>query len=406
MSVTDWTLWPRDPDLTRRLDPLTGWTDLTLVERWNAPHTWTVSGPARALQALAPGMGMVIDRDGAQIASGKLRDIVRSGQTDETTGIWREEITAVFISDADDFHSRIVLPDPTHPLTGTVSRFAASHERLDAGPASDQLWALFHAQAGAGTIAARRLRDVVFDRPAPAGVHLPAQAIRLAVLGEAMAEIAEAGHLALDLVHDEPTHGHAHLAVTLRQVRDLTDRVRFGNEHALSTGRISSWSYRISAPTATTVVVAAGGELEERGFTAHHDHDGAALWARSREHLVDRRDLDWTDPDNLQALATAGTTALEDAATAVAVEFDVVDGADVTYRTDYQLGDLVAVDLPGLPGLFDAEPVREVTTQVTADAPDRISVTVGTSGASSRSTRTATKVAHALHLVRSIERNR
>lgn len=401
----DWTLWPRDHDLVRRLDPLTGWTAMTLVERWNKPHTWTVTGPAGALEVLAPGMGMVIDRDGAQIASGKLRSLSRSASTDETTGAWREEITAAFVSDADDPWGRIVLPTPGHALTNQVSTFPDSHQRLPGGPASQLLWQLFHAQVGAHALAHRRLDHVTFAPPPTLGRTLGNQAIRLANLGEALGELAAAGALALDFVHDEPVHGRAHVLATLRETRDLTDVVRFGNESALSTGRVSSWSYAMTAPEATDVILAAGGELEGRGFAAFANPDDASLWGRRREVLRDRRDLDWTEAENLPAIADAGVTALADAATTAAVKFTIADGGDVTYRDDYQLGDLVAVDLPGLPGVFEAEPVREVTTVVTAHEPDRVTVVAGGGDHSATSTPAARKVARALHLVRSIERN-
>lgn len=401
----DWTLWPRDRDLVRRLDPLTGWTACTLVERWNRPHTWTVTGPARALETLTAGMGMVIDRDGVQVASGKLRSIRRSAGTDEATGAWREEITAAFVSDSDDPWGRIVLPTPGRALTDHVSTFPDSHQRLPGGPASQLLWQLFHAQAGAHALPARRLDHITFDRPPARGRVLGDQAIRLANLGEVMGELAAAGGLALDFVHDEPSHGHVHVLATLRETRDLTDIVRFGNESALSTGRVSSWSYALTAPAATDVIVAAGGELEDRGFAAFTNTDDAALWGRRRELLRDRRDLDWTDPDNLPAITDAGHGALEDAGTTAAVEFTIADGGDVAYRTDYQLGDLIAVDLPGLPGAFEAEPVREVTTVITAHEPDRVTVVAGSGDHSATSTPAARQVARALHLVRSIERN-
>ena len=400
----DWTLWPRDRDLIRRLDPLTGWSELTLVERWNAPATWTVTGPARALEVFAPGMGMVIDRDGVQVASGKLRHLSRSAGTDEHTGAWREEITAVFVSDADDPWTRIVLPTPAQALSGNVATFPDSHQRLPRGPASQLLWQLFDAQAGSGTIAARRLPHITFDPPAPAGKVLGDQAIRLANLGKALADLATAGGLALDFVHDEPAHGQARVLATIREIRDLTAVVRFGNESALSTGRVSSWSYALGAPEATDVIVAAGGELEARGFAHFFDPDDADLWGRRREVLRDRRDLDWTTEDNLPAITDAGHGALADAATTAAVEFTLA-GGDVAYRTDYQLGDLVAVDLPGLPGAFEAEPVREVTTTVTADEPERITVIAGGGDYSTTTPPVARKVARALDLVRSIERN-
>lgn len=79
-----WEIWPRDANLARTLDPVVGWSEMTVVERYvsNGPSTWTIKGPSKYLSPFTPGMGCLLVEDGDFAVSGQARGFRRGYETD------------------------------------------------------------------------------------------------------------------------------------------------------------------------------------------------------------------------------------------------------------------------------------------------------------------------------------
>jgi hypothetical protein len=156
----------------------------------------------------------------------------------------------------------------------------------------------------------------------------------------------------------------------------------------------------LEAPELTRAVVFSANELDAREATQFVDTAAETLWGRAREGLVDQRQT-----DDVDEITRAGTEALEEGATPVTVEFTVMDGPDVAYRRDYFVGDRVGVEIPGLPEEVSDNVVREVTTTVRPNEAERVSVVVGTPGATTKSTKQAVRLNRALRKIALLERS-
>lgn len=397
-----WEIHPRDADLGRTLDPISTWEELALVERYPDPHTWVLKGPASALSVFTPGMGCILDRiDGdttEQVASGQVRVLERSMEVDEDTGQVVDNMVINFVSDRDDMFSRVAFPVPSKVLTTTPSTFTASHDVRTGAVETVLLQYIAQNLGPAAPVANRRMASLVLPTTLGRGGTTTVSA-RMDNLGRLVSDLAEAGGLLVDVVHDEST-GTPRLLLTVNAVTDRTSNVRFGPADTTATGTISAWSYKLEAPEMTRAVVFSANELEAREAAQFTDPAAETLWARAREVLVDQRQT-----DDATEITRAGTEALEEGATPVAVEFSVMDGPDVAYRRDYFIGDRVGVEIPGLPDEVSDNVVREVTTVVRPNEAERVSVVIGTPGATTKSTKQAARLSKALREIALLKRS-
>ena len=397
-----WEIHPRDANLGRTFDPLSTWEELTLVERYPDPHTWVLKGPASALSVFTPGMGCILDKvDGdttVQVASGQVRTIERAMEVDEDTGQIVDAMTLGFISDRQDVFSRLAFPVPSKVLSTTPSTFSAAHDVRTGAVETVLLQYIAQNLGPAAPVTNRRLPSLVLPTTLGRGGTTTVSA-RMDNLGRLVSDLAEAGGLLVDVVHDEST-GTPRLLLTVDLVTDRSENVRFGPAETTATGSISSWSYSLEAPELTRAVVFSANELDAREATQFVDTAAETLWGRAREGLVDQRQT-----DDATEITRAGTEALEEGATPVTVEFTVMDGPDVVYRRDYFVGDRVGVEIPGLPEEVSDNVVREVTTTVRPNEAERVSVVVGTPGATTKSTKLAVRLNRALRKIALLERS-
>lgn len=397
-----WEIHPRDANLGRTLDPISTWEELTLVERYPDPHTWVLKGPSSALSVFTPGMGCILDKiDGdttTQVASGQVRVIERASEVDEDTGRVVDNMVLGFVSDRDDVFSRLAFPVPSKVLSTTPSTFTAAHDVRTGAVETVLLQYIAQNLGPAAPVANRRLASLVLPTTLGRGGSTTVSA-RMDNLGRLVSDLAEAGGLLVDVVHDEST-GTPRLLLTVSAVTDRTANVRFGPADTTATGTISAWSYKLEAPEMTRAVVFSANELEAREAAQFTDPAAETLWARAREVLVDQRQT-----DDATEITRAGTEALEEGATPVAVEFSVMDGPDVAYRRDYFIGDKVGVEIPGLPEEVSDNVVREVMTVVRPNEAERVSVVIGTPGATTKSTKQAARLNKALREIALLKRS-
>jgi hypothetical protein len=392
-----WEISPRDADLGRTLDPVTRWSELDVVERYNIANTWVLTGPSSALRVFTPGMGCILDRDGDQVTSGQVHSIWRRMESDDDGNV-SDVTTLGFISDLDEVASRLAFPDPSKVLTGAPGKFSATHDKRT-GPVETVLLAYIAANLGpTAPVTNRRQSRLVLPASLGRGGTTTVSA-RMDDLGRLVHDLAEAGRLRVDVQHDEST-GTPRLLLTVDAVPDVSENVRFGPAESTATGTVTSWSFKLEAPELTRAVVFSAGELLARDASQFVDADAEVLWGRARERLVDQRQTD--DPNEI---IRAGTEALAAGATPVTVEFTVADGPDVEVRRDYDVGYRVGVELPGLPEAVSDNTVREIATSVRPNAAEKVSVVVGTPGATSQSTKQAARLNRALREIALLKRS-
>ena len=404
--MTAWEIWPRDGDLGRTLDPISVWSSLTVIERHisNGPPTWILEGPSEHLAVFTPGMGCILDDPSRpvghqQVASGQIHSFGRSYRPDGDGRIV-DTTTLGFIGDSDDLWSRLCWPDPTHALTSTPSNFSTTYDERT-GARETLLLQYIAANLGpAAPVASRRLAALLLPTTLGRGGSTTYQA-RMDVLGDVVAELAEAGDLDVRVEHDEST-GTPRLSVVVEPVTDVSDDVVFGAaDIARATGIVSGWDYSMDAPELTDAILFAGDDLELREGSRFTDEAAVTRWARRRERLVNQG---YTD--DLSVIQDAGAKALEDGASPISLTFDVTDAGDAIYSETYGLGSRVGVELPGLPVELSTPRVREVTTVIVPRQAPQRTITVGSPGATSIDPPDAALLTKTLKRVAQIERSR
>lgn len=297
-SVVDWLIWPRDPDLSRGHDPLSGWTQLVLVERDNKPDTWVITGPPSALGVFGPGMGAVLDRDGEQVTSGQVTSIRRWSEG----GV--ESMEVAFASDLSIF--RLARPEQgTTMVPNQPRRFAASHDTYT-GAREDAILHYLRASVGTSALPDRRIPRLRFPTSLGRGGHTSTSA-RFDELGPLVQSLGEAANLRVTIVHTEDVGG-SWLDVRVTEAADLSADVRFGTSESTAAGLITDYDYELATPTATRALVMGGGELQMRVGLEVRDTAAEELWGTVAEALVDQRQSDPLD-DEARIGATAALIA-------------------------------------------------------------------------------------------------
>lgn len=395
-----WSITPRDADLGRTLDDISLWSTLSPVERYNQVSTWVLEGPADLLSVFTPDMGCILDREGEQAVSGTVRAIDRVYEHD-SEGRLVDKVTVGFIEDNAPLWWRLCWPDPSHALTSTLSTFSAAHD-VRTGPRETILLDYIAANLGpAAPITSRRLPGLVLPASSGRGGSTTWQA-RMDVLGDVVATLAEAAGLRVRIVHDEPTPSTPRLLLEITEVTDRSADVVFGDQNAArAMGSIDSFRYSLSAPEVTAAIAFAAGELTAREAAMRVDTTAESIWNRRVEGLVDQRQT-----DDQAVVDDALTERLEQGASPSVTSFQISPAGGLQYGVDYFLGDVVGVELPGVPLAISDRRLREVSTTIRPGQVDEVSLVVGAPGAESRSTSTAAKLNRVLRRLAMIERSR
>lgn len=399
--MSNWEIHPRNIDLTRSFDPISGWTTLTLIERYGPPDAWTLEGPSSALSIFGPGMGCILDSEGDQIASGQVTGISRSSSSSD--GRVQDTSLISFQSDKSALGGRVVRPAPMTQLTpGVIGTFPADYD-LRTGTVEDLILAYVRAHLASAALVDRRLPRIRLPVSQGRGGTTQVSG-RLDNLGVLIQALEEAGGLRVSLVHAEDSGG-SWLDLKIDAVRDVSDNIRFGTSQSTAAGLITDWAYEISAPTTTRPLVGLGGELAAREFLELRDTDAEELWGRAWETFHDQRGIAPDSDDKAAEALRTAQEALEAGRGPVKVSFTPVLGPDLTYRRDVIIGDRVGYDLPGLEPAEDR--IREAKTTVSSSAgklTEDISVTVGTPDAPA--TRSQKQTAKALRDINVIQRSK
>lgn len=372
--VSQWLIEPRLESDLSRLTPIARWSSLEIVERHNLTGSWSLVGSYDDLAVLRDdGLGVVISRDGVPVMSGPVTSITVGSKESTITGL----------SDFSVLDERIVFPNPA---SNWASQTVNSHdvrfgdaETVLLGYVKDNAGST--AYAGSGTFSDRRtgLLTVPVSLGRGASVKHSGRFGKLSLL---VANIAEAGGLQVDVIHDESSG--AHRLVTVSEVVDRRSEVRFGTPDVLANGLIDDdWSYTIERSAITDAMVAGGGTGIARSSAYAHDTAAIAAWGHVIESFIDQR-----QSSDATELVNAATDALADNSAPVEVSLTVhALDPEVTLG----MGDVVGVNLRGrdLPARL-----RERTTTVTVgnDQTEQVQIVVGSRWASKRLTLSQKKI--------------
>jgi hypothetical protein len=393
-----WTIHPRNGDLTRTLDPVSEYTSLDLVERHNLPGTWVLEGPGDSLPMFTANTGCILYDGATQVISGRTRVVERVHEYNDE-GVLIDKTTVGFIEDSKPLWGRLCYPDPSHTITSTPGTFSVSHDTRT-GTREALILAYIGAHLGpAAPITNRRLSGLVLPASLGRG-GTTTRKVRMDVLGDLVAELAEGAGLRVRIVHDEAT-GTPRLLLTIEEVQDVSANIIFGGpDVAPATGFVSTYRYRIEDPEATDYIAFSAGEQAARQATLLSDAAAISLWGYRSEVLVDQRQT-----DDVSEITDALTERREEGATPTSIEFTVAEGPDTKYRTDYDVGYRVGVQIPGL-GTPSDNTIREAHTHVENGQPDLPRLVIGTPGSESRSTKEAARLNRLLKRMAMIERSR
>lgn len=393
-----WRIVPRDADLGRTFDQIAGWTELELVERYNQPSTWVLDGPTRALSVFTAGMGCILYDGVNQVASGNVRSFDRRAETD-ANGRRQDVTTLGFVEDTRHLWTRLCYPDPTHTITSTPAVFSTAYDTRTASREGLLLDYTADNLGPAAPVTSRRNTSLVLPTSLGRGGTTTRKA-RMDKLGDLVAELAE-GWGRVRIVHDEST-GTPRLLMTIDAVQDLSANVVFGTPGvARAAGYFKTYGYTMQDPEVTDAIGFDANEKAARQATLVSSSSAISLWGYRSEVLVDQSETD----DTAQIL-DALNERLTEGATPTAVEFTVSGAADLKYRTDYNVGSRVGVEIPDLPQAVSDNTIREAITKVRRGESARPTLVIGTPGAERRSTKGAARLNKALLRIAKMERSR
>lgn len=370
-SLGRYVLWQRDPFLGRLEDPLTKWSNLKIVERWNTTDNWSLSS-GRATKVL-PAYGMVLMEDGHQVTSGWLAPEATLSRTITKAGpVYGASLA--YMSDLGVIGDRIVLPDPAHAIGTAVTTFNAD-VYSPTGTVEDQILDLINKNAGPGALANRRVPGLRVPTSLHRGGTRGPITTRLDNLGSMVKLLATSGGLTVRIVHTEEG-GSSHLDVVVTPALDVSADVRFGDGTAPVLGRVTTWAATIRRPTGNAVFVAGGGDGAARIVLQLRDEESISTWGRSPvELLVDQRQVNVDAVDAQDQLTAAGLDALLQGSSPATIVATVEETRDVVYREDFEVGYRVGVDVAGL---SFADRVQQVTTTVNGAGHRTREIVVGT----------------------------
>jgi hypothetical protein len=313
---------------------------------------------------LAPGCGVVVNRDGVQQLSalvGSSRRIGWDAESGDAT------ITVQCVGDDVHLADRLVYPSP---LAATTSQ--ADNYWTYTGLASTAMWRLIEQQAGPGAQGARQVPTLVMGDDPKIGASRSWSAQWAPVLETLTAW----GVLSGQNLGVRVTTTDDGLRADLYVPRNLSSSIRF----SASLTNLVSWDYEQSAPTVTVAVAAGQGTLAARVRRSAASASVADLaWGRRIERYLDQRDE--ADTGKLQQAAD------DEVAQGIGTQSLSIDAADTSsssYGRQWGLGDRVTVHV-GLPGGPTAatvvDLVREVAFEVDSSGREKITPAVGTSDA-------------------------
>ena len=334
------------------------------VRRWLGVDTCQLTTPytPNAYGRLAPGCGIVVQRDGRQQFSGMVgssRNIGwdRNGAT----------ITVQCLGDDQHLADRRVYPSPLLAATAQVADYW-----LYTVPASTAMWRLINEQAGPSAQPSRRVPTLIMG-PDPAVGPTRMWSAQWAPVLDTLAAWGVLSGADLGIRVSTTADG---LLAEVVVPRDVSAGVRF----SVSLGNLTAWDLEQLPPTVTVAIAAGQGNLAARVRRVASSASASDLaWGRRIERYVDQRD----EADTTKLQLSADDEIAQGVGT-IALSTAVTDTATAGYGDGWDLGDRVTVHV-GLPGGLTVATVvdliREIAFDVNGSGAEQITPAVGTSDA-------------------------
>ena len=362
--MEEWQLLVRDDQLAH-IGVVDDELELEVIDRHLGLGAWRVVVDARSPSAelLRTGEGiLLVTSSGETLLSGPTRPSERQRDVGSDT------ITFTGVSDTAVL-SRLCWPRPAQdiPATGALQDDAYY---VTAGPAETVMRTLVDVNAGPSARAERQVPGLVVPASQDRGPVIESKT-RFDNLLDTLWGIGAVAGLGVRVVQQGTD-----LVVDIYEPVDRSDEVRFG----MGLGNLASYSYSLTPPEVTDIVVGIGGEGRQRVFYRFLRRD--PLWpGLVREEFVDRRDVnpdaqpsddDYVDPE-AAALASADERFAE-AGGKASVEFVPIDTDAVAWGRDYWLGDVVTAETEIGPV---TDVIREVRYTRSAEEGQRIEPAIG-----------------------------
>ncbi|MYX26057.1 hypothetical protein GTY75_05135 [Streptomyces sp. SID8381] len=361
----------RDAALNR-IGIIDKWISMDLVVRYCQTGSWQILVAAGTPQAdmLQKGGGVAIYQDGVElpILTGQIESFQHYWTTDQHTGVG----SLYFGGKCDNklAYNRLAFPDPTK--TATQQWQADDSGRKVSGPAGHLIWSELNQAIGPGALADRRIGNVIIGNDVAFGKSI-SDNLQWDVIGtklESWIDTTTAGYRFLYDPNGQCINLHVFTP------RDLSKDIRFSTE----LGNLREFTWSLTAPTVTRVIVACQGAGKNRYLYQQIDTDTEAEWGIQVEQFLDRRDLPIkADPTTgqpikadlsvtdeqfataKQAVLDAATEALTTGAKNGNFQIYPLDTPHIQFGRDYFVGDIVTVSVDGTEY---TDIVREVTITV------------------------------------------
>lgn len=376
----------RDKDLTR-IGEIDTWTQLEFVVRYSNSGTWQllVKDGTEQARMLEQGRGIAIWQDGVDkpVLTGSIDRFEKYWTTQQHT-----EQGSIYVGgycDNQIVYDYIAFPEPTLPVDEQYKGKANRGVNAAAGVA---IWNEFNWAFGPGALPDRQATGMSLGQ-APAIGDVVVDNLRFDWLGSTIEGWSKNKGVGYRLLWNPDTKK---IDLDLYTPRDKSKDVRFSTE----LGNIRQYSYTLTAPKVTRVIVAAQGEGKERYLYQAIDSEAEAEWGVRKERFEDRRDLpvkrDLTTGQAVKATAETTDQEFQDALTAIEEEaagllkwgervgrFQIypIDTPQCAFGRDYFVGDIVTVIADGTEYV---DLVREVNITVDSEGQVNVSPKIGEQG--------------------------
>lgn len=378
----------RDTALNR-IGVIDTWISMDMVVRYCQQGSWQMLVAAGTPQAdlLQKGGGVAIYQDGVElpVLTGQIETFQHYWTSDQHTSLG----SLYFGGKCDNKlpYNRLAYPDPTKPATQQWQ--ATDDGRAVSGPAGHLVWSELNKAMGAGALANRQIPGVVLGADVSFG-RAVSDVLQWDVIGTKLESWIDTTTTGYRFLYDPETKT---IGLNLFTPRDRSKDIRFSKE----LGNLREFTWSLSAPSVTRVIVACQGTGKSRYLYQQIDTASEEEWGLQIEQLLDRRDLPIkADPTTgapvkadlsvtdeqfntaKQAVLDAATEALNAGAKNGNFQIYPIDTQTVKFGRDYFVGDLVTVSLDGVEY---TDIVREVSITVDAGGQtETVSPTIGEQG--------------------------
>ncbi|WP_326827432.1 siphovirus ReqiPepy6 Gp37-like family protein [Streptomyces sp. NBC_01751] len=361
----------RDAALNR-IGIIDTWISMDLVIRYCQQGTWQMLVAAGTPQAdlLQKGGGVAIFQDGVDLP-------IMTGQIESFQHYWTSaqhtSLGSLYFGGKCDnklAYNRLAFPDPTKDATQQWQ--ATDNGRAVSGLSGHLVWDELNKAMGTAAVPSRRAAGVVIGNDVTIG-NTVADNLQWDVIGSKLESWIDTKTTGYRFLYDPNTKK---INLNLFTPRDRSKEVRFSKE----LGNLREFTWSLTAPTVTRVIVACQGTGKGRYLYQQIDSASEAEWGLSIEQFLDRRDLPLkADPTTglpikadlsvtdaqfttaKQAVLDAATEALNTGAKNGNFQIYPVDTEQVKFGRDYFVGDVVTISIDGVEY---TDIVREVSITV------------------------------------------